>query len=72
MEITRNNINYFKTLIDDPKMRSVLLLEGARQVGKSTFIDQVLRGRDNVISLNFERSPEIRHDIDQTKNFSEF
>ena len=54
--------------------KSVLLLEGARQVGKSYLVTDVLkryRG-DNVVSINLEEAPLIREKIDGCPDFANF
>lgn len=54
--------------------KNVLLLEGARQVGKSYLVTDVLkeyRGQ-NIVSINLEESPLIREKIDGCPDFASF
>lgn len=51
----------------------MILLEGARQVGKTTLAEHVLKDSDiPCISLNLERQSLIRGKIDETREFAEF
>jgi uncharacterized protein len=52
----------------------VLLVEGARQVGKTYFVESVLRDMDQerVIVINLEKEKDLKFEIEETKNFEEF
>jgi predicted AAA+ superfamily ATPase len=54
--------------------KNVILLEGARQVGKTTLLSEVARGyqHSGVISLNLEEDRVLREKIDTSSSFSEF
>ncbi|MEI8346390.1 MAG: AAA family ATPase [Pseudomonadota bacterium] len=54
----------------DPES-SVLIVEGARQVGKTYFLNDVLAGKDH-ISIDLEKEKVFRSRIDETKDFDEF
>lgn len=58
---------------DNPESK-VLLVEGARQVGKTYFVESVLKDLDQnkVISINLEKEKDIKFEIAETKNFKEF
>jgi uncharacterized protein len=60
--------------IDDTSInKNVLLVEGARQVGKSTLTNHVLQScKKQVISLNLEKEPRIRSLIDTAQDFKDF
>lgn len=53
--------------------KNVLVLRGARQVGKSTLVDKMaaLSGK-RVTKFDFEKQASIAEKIDQTKDFDEF
>ena len=58
---------------DGTRNRSVLLLEGARQVGKSTLAQRALTGSDlPQLHLNLERDELWRSRIDRCGEFAEF
>ncbi len=61
-------------LLDLPVNESgSILVEGARQVGKTTLIEQVLSQREApIISLNLEEDPVIQFKIDECTNFQDF
>ena len=53
--------------------RRVVLLEGARQVGKSYLINQILSGMDcRTVSFDLEKNRVFRRDLDATESFSDF
>lgn len=54
------------------KNSPVLIIQGARQVGKTYLIESVLKNRERIISINFEKEPQAKLEIDSTKDFSEF
>jgi len=53
--------------------RRVVLLEGARQVGKSYLINRILSGMDcRTVSFDLEKNRIFRRDLDATESFSDF
>lgn len=52
----------------------VLLVEGARQVGKTYFVESVLKTLDQtrIISINLEKEKDLKFEIDETHDFKEF
>lgn len=55
------------------KHKNVLIVEGARQVGKSYLIKEALSKLSvEVLQFNLEESPIFRNQIDATKSFAEF
>jgi predicted AAA+ superfamily ATPase len=60
-------------LQEDVPHRDVILIEGARQVGKTTLAEHVLHKSGlSVVSLNLEKHTLLRSRIDETHEFSEF
>ncbi len=59
-------------LASESKHSNVLLVQGARQVGKTFMIRNSLQQQPNTISINFEREPDVKLAIDSTKKFDEF
>ena len=60
-------------LNDDRDYKNVMIIEGARQVGKSRLVDEVLKGRpEKVLKLNLEVSSIELKKIDDCRDFSEF
>lgn len=60
-------------LKDATPHKDVLLVEGARQTGKTTLVEQALAAqRIPVISLNLEKQTRLRGRIDACGEFSEF
>lgn len=52
---------------------SVIIVEGARQVGKSYFVNDVLRGLDKpFLAFDLEKFPILRRQIDKTEDFTDF
>jgi uncharacterized protein len=53
--------------------KDVLLVEGARQTGKTTLVEHVLSGIQRpVVKINFERRPALLSRIDSCEDFSDF
>jgi uncharacterized protein len=52
----------------------ILLVEGARQVGKTYLVNDALKRikQHDVISINLEKEKDARFEIDNTRNFEEF
>jgi len=60
-------------MITDYNSREVIIIEGARQVGKSYLVNDVLKEIDlPKISFDLEKNSAIRHQINQTKSFEDF
>jgi uncharacterized protein len=55
------------TLIDwkVAKNRKVLLLRGARQVGKTYIVRELAKDFDHFLEVNFEKNPDVKHFFDQ-------
>lgn len=52
--------------------RNVIIVEGARQVGKTTIIRNILENKPGVISLNLEEDRIVNYKINQTREFKDF
>lgn len=59
-------------LLKDSSSRDVIEVGGARQVGKSSAVLNVLKNFPNVLQVNLEEDLIFRSDIDQSVSFSEF
>ena len=59
-------------LVDSNLSRDVILVQGARQVGKTTLVQQVLADKQRVFNLNLERDLEALRGIDRTQSFADF
>lgn len=60
-------------LVRDQRRHDVILVEGARQVGKSTLVKQVLTESDAVsVSIDLEKDRKIARLIDKTTDFEDF
>ena len=70
--INRLNQESLARALTDASSRDVILVQGARQVGKTTLIEQTLTNRRSVFSLNLERDPSSLRDIDRTTSFDQF
>ena len=72
--INRNQEEQLLELVEaDQPNKDVLLVEGARQVGKTTTIEQILSRVEPVrISVNLEKESLLRSEIDACRQFSEF
>jgi predicted AAA+ superfamily ATPase len=57
--------------LNNSAIREVLIVEGARQVGKTTAIEQALVGR-RAIKLNLEGDTRFRERIDAAESFEDF
>lgn len=66
--------NELRAFIDEPQAnKSVLLVEGARQVGKSRLVEQALRGTPRkCFSVNLEKESRLRSLIDACQEFRDF
>ncbi len=72
--ITRNIETQLHRFIDSPdKHKNVLLVEGARQVGKSTVVEHVINQFPiKKIIINLEKDRLFRLKLDKCRQFSEF
>lgn len=72
----KRNIHYIleNFLRDSETESGVLLVEGARQVGKTYLVEDVLKERasDRIISINLEKEKDLKLEIDETRTFAEF
>jgi predicted AAA+ superfamily ATPase len=62
-----------REMLRDASKREVILVEGARQVGKSTLVKQVLDEFDeNYVAIDLEKDRKIARLIDKTVDFQDF
>jgi predicted AAA+ superfamily ATPase len=60
-------------MLSDPGQSDVVLVEGARQVGKSTLVSQVLAEMDcPKVAIDLEKDRKIARLIDKTADFEDF
>ncbi len=59
-------------LADSQPISNVLLVQGARQVGKTFLIHSSLKDKENLVTINFEKDPHIKMMVDATKSFEDF
>jgi len=64
--------NIVKFLDRKVEQSNVLLIQGARQVGKTFAVEEVLSHREAVTAINLERDLRTKLAIDQTRDFDEF
>ena len=69
----RNIYAQLKSMITDSESREVLIIEGARQVGKSYLVNDVLKNV-NIPKLSFdlEKNNKFRHMLNKTDDFEDF
>lgn len=73
-------MNYIKRLhetqladqLREQTNRDVILVQGARQVGKTTMVEKVLERFERVFSANLERDLDLLRQIDRSASFAEF
>jgi uncharacterized protein len=70
--ITREAELEFEEIIKSKTNRNVVILEGARQVGKTSLLHQVLKSFHEVVTINFEVESIINERIKRTQSFDEF
>lgn len=74
--IMKRNIDYILRdfFRDDGSESKVLLVEGARQVGKTFFVKSALKDLDQnrVISIDLEKEKDLKFEIEGTQSFKEF
>lgn len=69
----RDSETYVLQFLNTPAPNSnVLLVQGARQVGKTYLLRSCLKGKENTVSINLEREPQTKFAIEATKSFDEF
>ncbi|MCI5065406.1 AAA family ATPase [bacterium] len=56
----------------DDEHKQVLIVSGARQVGKTTLIQHLLKGRDRCVEINLQEDRQCTDRIDETTSFEEF
>jgi uncharacterized protein len=65
--------HFLKNMIIDPERHEVIIIEGARQVGKSWLVNDVL---DDIGGKSFrfdlEKNNQLRHEINRTEDFPDF
>jgi len=60
-------------MICDEKRKEVIIIEGARQVGKSYLVNDVLQSlKHSCHSFDFEKHARVRRQIDRTTDFHDF
>lgn len=60
-------------MLDDSRRHDVILVEGARQVGKSYLVNEVLAKRaSRYVSIDLEKQRKIARQIDRTEDFEDF
>lgn len=73
MEIPRKDTDFLKNLLlNSSSPHNVLLVSGARQVGKTTLIKTILKDFKNTLSFNLEEDLVLKKEINQTESFEEF
>ncbi|MBF0431257.1 MAG: ATP-binding protein [Fibrobacteria bacterium] len=69
-ELEKDILGYLSRIDEHP---NVLLLEGARQVGKTTLIHQIRDQLEkNLVYVNLEEERKVLRDIDSCEEFSDF
>jgi len=62
-----------KELISANNQNNVIIIEGARQVGKSYLVNRVLKSQDMpYVSFDLEKDPKVRKAINRTEDFNDF
>jgi uncharacterized protein len=56
---------------DEPRSNT-LIVQGARQVGKTHLVQSILEKREQVCAINLEKTPQDKLAIDSTHSFAEF
>lgn len=65
--------NTLKNMLVEPNRHEVIVIEGARQVGKSWLVENVLRDIDIPSQgWDLEKNSKLRHDINRTEDFYDF
>ncbi len=69
----RELFDKLQRLLVDTACRETIIIEGARQVGKSYLVSDVLAATDiSSISFDLEKDVRLRRDIDKTVDFPDF
>jgi predicted AAA+ superfamily ATPase len=62
-----------QAMLADNTRNNVIVVEGARQVGKSYMVDNVLKSQNlPYLSYDLEKNQKLRRQIDETEDFSDF
>lgn len=65
--------NISKFIAKKEKYKNVLIVDGVRQVGKTTAVQLALtQSKQDVLEINLEKQKAFRRDLDHTKDFDEF
>ncbi|MEI6614583.1 MAG: AAA family ATPase [Chrysiogenales bacterium] len=60
-------------MLDPQSPNRVIVIEGARQVGKSYLVNRVLQSQTlPVLAFDLEKKKRLRNQIDQTEEFADF
>jgi predicted AAA+ superfamily ATPase len=70
--ISRNAITKIYSFLDNAQIKEVLVVTGARQVGKTTAIEQALLKYPEAIRINLEENGFARERIDTSESFEDF
>lgn len=70
--INRLQESIFTNYLSKDQSRDVILVQGARQVGKTTLLETVLKNYPKVFSFNLERDTDFLRELDRTQSFDEF
>ncbi|NMC64012.1 MAG: AAA family ATPase [SAR324 cluster bacterium] len=70
--INRLQAKNLSEMLRRPQLREVILVEGARQVGKTTLVEQVLASFKQVTKINLEEDLFLCKRIDDSLSFDEF
>lgn len=64
--------NLIKKSLESNSPSNVIILEGARQTGKSTLIEHILKDYQEVIRINLEKNKILKNSINKTQDFNDF
>jgi len=65
--------NKLYAMLADKSRNNVIIVEGARQVGKSYMVNHVLQSQHlPYLSFDLEKDFKLRRQIDETGDFSDF
>ena len=65
--------NKLQTLLADDSGNNVIVIEGARQVGKSFMVNRVLESQPtSFLSFDLEKNKKLRRQIDETEDLTDF
>ena len=72
MNIIRLQSQILENALQSQDSRDVFLVQGARQVGKTTLIESCLRKMPKVLASNLEKDADFLRAIDRTSSFDQF